>query len=72
MSGTMHTSDHCLIPWDAYMTGKLPMQRPSLKMLLTLPLYLLDRNQHFTGLRGALWRLFGITRSSQNHNICTL
>ena len=40
--------------------------------LLRMPFIYVDRLMHFTGVRGAVWRLLGVTRSSKNPNVCNI
>ena len=44
----------------------------SLSLLRKAPFALIDKKQHFTGLRGLLWRLTGVRRGPLNPNICTM
>ena len=67
-------SDNCLIH-EAEADGIMPWTRPpklTPRLLMALPLVFPDRKQHFTGLRGALWKAFGVDRSSKNPNFCNV
>ena len=44
----------------------------SLSLLRKAPFALIDKKQHFTGLRGLIWRLTGVKRGPLNPNICTM
>ena len=63
-------SEHCVTNhlWPV----ALPPARVVAKWLLKMPMVSIDPRTHFSGLRGAGWRLFGVTRSHMNPNICTL
>ena len=67
-------SDHCILHAADVEGGTPSGSRPpiSAKVLATLPLLLVDRKQHFTGIRGAAWRMFGVDRSPKNPNVCNI
>ena len=74
MESRIKLSDHCILH-AADVRGTVAREtRPpiSAKVLATLPLLLFDRKQHFTGIRGAAWRLFGVNRSPKNPNVCDI
>ena len=60
-------ADYCLVQ-------DVEHARPSfsLSLLRKAPFALIDKKQHFTGLRGLLWRLTGVKRGPLNPNICTM
>ena len=62
-------SNYCLVTDAGSDAGSTQF---SPRLLLTLPVYILDRKQHFTGLRWAAWRLVGVSRSTMNPNICSI
>lgn len=70
MSQQLRLAPYCLAD------HRKPKRLPPLKIIartgLASPMYLVDLKTHFTGVRGALWRLFGVTRSGRNPNICNL
>ena len=69
MSSGVRLSDYCLAD---HTSPDAPRARFKPVWYLAGPLFRLDPRTHFTGLRGAAWRLFGITRSSKNPNVCTI
>lgn len=70
MRRPLNISDHCLT--DHLRPKAIPPPMVTAKILLATPMYLVDRKTHFTGLRGAGWRIFGVTRSRLNPNVCTV
>ena len=69
-----HLSDHCIIDHFEKVEGQssLPPRNMLLRFPLLLGFMLIDRLQHFTGVRGALWRFLGVSRSAKNPNICNI
>ena len=65
-----HLSDYCII--DHFDRTVPNPEIPWWRWLQVVPYYLLDRKMHFTGLRGSLWRMFGVDRSAKNPNICNI
>lgn len=66
----IHLSDHCLVDhreW-ARQGGALPPL--TLRSFLWFSLLRIDGKMHFTGLRGHIWRVLGITRALKNPNLC--
>tara|TARA_Y100000310_G_scaffold306503_1_gene347702 strand:+ start:3140 stop:3265 length:126 start_codon:yes stop_codon:yes gene_type:complete len=41
-------------------------------MTLWKSMLFVDRKMHFTGVRGAAWRILGVDRSLKNPNICNI
>ncbi len=74
MESRISLSKHCILHAADVEGGTPRGSRPpiSAKALATLPLWLFDRKQHFTGLRGAAWRMFGVNRSPKNPNVCNI
>ena len=70
MSEEIKLSDHCVIDHFEKIEGIKDKFTP--KMLLGLPMLLLDRKMHFTGFRGGIWRVLGVDRSHKNPNICNI
>ena len=72
MNENIKLSDHCLV--DHFLKDPEGVPRTKFRpgMLLGIPFLLIDRRMHFTGLRGRIWRLFGIDRSPKNPNICNV
>ena len=70
----IHLSDYCLIDhFEKVPTDNTPKTKFFLGMVLAVPFYVLfDRKMHFTGLRGRIWRMLGVDRSSKNPNICNI
>lgn len=64
-------SDHCLIDRPTHLLAFRSYRHPIAASLLRV-VYRLDPKMNFRGLRGLVWRLFGVTRSSKNPNVCTL
>ena len=74
MTEQFQLSDHCIVDHLEKVGDpeydRLPGLTP--KWLLRYLLLALDRKMHFTGLRGGVWRLFGVDRSAKNPNICNM
>ena len=63
-------SDYCLVDhWEKLEGVNIPSTP---KWWLRGALMAMDRRMHFTGVRGALWQMLGVTRSPRNPNICNL
>ena len=68
---TVHLSDYCLV--DHLKSDDGPSPRITPVWVLRMPFFLLlDRKMHFTGLRGAIWRILGVGRSVKNPNLCNI
>ena len=67
-------SDHCIINHFEKVEGQssLPPRNLLLRAPFLIGFMLFDRLQHFTGVRGALWRFLGVNRSAKNPNICNI
>lgn len=65
-------SDHCVVDH----TQKLPDAEEQIpfgpKLPFLLGMFAIDRVMHFTGVRGALWRVLGVDRSPKNPNVCNV
>ena len=72
METKLELSDYCVIDhWD---TRHAEPQEPFTPLnLVRMAFYMgVDRKMHFTGLRGGLWKLLGIDRSTKNPNLCNM
>lgn len=69
MSQELRLSSYCLADHRKLKVTPLKVLG---RMALAFPMYLIDLRTHFTGIRGALWHLFGVTRSERNPNVCNL
>ena len=67
---TIKLSDYCLADHLQFDDGPRPRFTPV--WLLRIPWLLADHKMHFTGLRGAMWRLLGVDRSVKNPNLCNI
>lgn len=65
-------SDHCLVDHSVEASPDAPPLHVTPRMILGFPMIFLDRKMHFTGIRGRIWRLFGIGRSEKNPNVCNV
>ena len=70
MSNDVNLSDYCLISHQEWMRSGGPKPRLTPLQVLRYSLLYIDRKMHFTGLRGATWRVLGIDRSVKNPNLC--
>lgn len=75
VGGAPHKHDHqlsdcCLVDHIEWLRkdGQRPKMSP--KATLQFALLCVDRNMHFTGVRGAIWRFLGVDRSLKNPNLC--
>ncbi len=64
-----HISDYCIID---HFDRTVPNPKFNWWHSLHIAYYLLDRKMHFTGMRGRLWRMMGVDRSTKNPNICNI
>ena len=69
MTHVLELSDHCIID---HFEADVPPVPTSALWMLRASLLRADRKMHFTGLRGAPWRLLRVDRSPQNPNICNI
>ena len=70
MSTEFKLSEYCLVDHQEAARGGMPTPRRTPKAMLFKSMLSVDRKMHFTGLRGAAWRLLGVNRSIKNPNIC--
>jgi hypothetical protein len=56
-------SDTCIIGHVVWLRGGAPVHKVSPQSVLWRALLTLDRKMHFTGVRGAIWRVLGVNRS---------
>ena len=70
--GAPELSDYCVVDhWDWMRRGG-PMPKATPLMAFRKSLLFLDWKMHFTGLRGATWRLLGVDRAIKNPNLCNV
>ncbi len=67
-----HLSDRCIVDHVDWIRKGGPKPKMSPQSMLWLILLCLDRKMHFTGVRGAIWRLLGVDRSLKNPNLCNI
>lgn len=68
MSTEFELSDHCIVDhWEWLRSGGEVKVSPLVLLWISL-----DRKMHFTGIRGAIWRLLGVDRAVKNPNICNV
>lgn len=65
-------SDHCLVDHSIEDAPGAPRTHITPRLALGLPFMFIDRKMHFTGIRGRIWRLFGVGRSDKNPNVCNV
>jgi hypothetical protein len=69
-SQNIKLSAHCIID---HLSDEIDVEKTyPIKSFLSRLLLVFDGKMHFTGLRGILWRVIGINRSTKNPNICNL
>jgi len=72
VSTEIELSDHCLVDHPRAARDGVPQLVFSRKMTLWKSMLFVDRKMHFTGVRGAAWRILGVDRSLKNPNICNI
>ena len=65
-------SDTCIIDHLEWQREGAPVPKISPQSILWRALLTLDRKTHFTGVRGAIWRVLGVNRSLKNPNLCNV
>jgi hypothetical protein len=70
MTANVKLSEYCLVSHQEWMNDGGPVPKFTPWTPFRNSLSFLDPKVHFTGLRGATWRAFGVDRSVKNPNLC--
>ena len=68
----LELSDYCIIDHWNTRHHEAGERITPLQIVRIIVYMVVDRKMHFTGLRGGLWKLLGIDRSTKNPNICNM